>query len=99
MEKLNYHLYYKTGFGSYYVSSPGWCFSTEDNNEYINKHYHNFDDDDENIIPDWFYLPSCDGCEKYIAFTNIICSEHISHRPLVTCNYCQNVLERLAQVM
>ena len=75
------------GFGSHFVSSPGWCVSTEDYNEYIKKHCHNIDDDDEKIIPDWFYLRFCDECEKYIEFTNNKCSHHLSHRILVTCNY------------
>ena len=52
------------GFGSHYVSSPRFCFSTKDYIEYINKHYHN-NDDDEKIIPDWFYLPFSDECKKY----------------------------------
>ena len=34
-------------FGSYYVSSHRRCFSTEGYNEWINKHYHNIDDDDD----------------------------------------------------
>ena len=53
------------GFGSHHVSSSGFCFSTEDYNEWVNKHYPNNNDDDEKIIPDWFYLnlPYCDECE------------------------------------
>ena len=35
------------GFGSQYVTSPRTCFSTEDHNEWINKHYHINDDDDD----------------------------------------------------
>ena len=64
---MNYYLYIKMGFGSHYVSSQGFCFSTEDYNEWMNKHYPNSDDDDEKIIPKWFYLnlPDCDECEKY----------------------------------
>ena len=45
------------GFGSLYVSSPGFCFSTEDYNEWMNKHYpnnNNNNSDDEKKIPDWF---------------------------------------------
>ena len=38
------------GFGSHYVSSPGFCFSTEDYNDWMNDHYPNTDDDDEKII-------------------------------------------------
>ena len=34
-------------FGSYYVSFPGYCFSIEDYNEWINDHYHNTDDDEK----------------------------------------------------
>ena len=79
------------GFGSHHVSSPGFCFSTEDYNEWVNKHYPNNNDDDEKIIPDWFYLnlPYCDECEKYIKFIDGVCSSYQSHRLLVTCNYCQ----------
>ena len=77
-------------FGSHHVSSPGFCFSTEDYNEWMNKHYPN-NNVDEKIIPDWFYLnlPYCDECEKYIKFTDGVCSSYQSHRLLVTCNYCQ----------
>ena len=55
----------------------------------MNKHNNNSDDDDDKEIPEWFYLPYCDECEKRRDFTNIICSHHRSHRHLVTCNYCQ----------
>ena len=34
-------------FGSFHVSFPGWCYPTEDYNEYIDKHYHNDNDDDD----------------------------------------------------
>ena len=81
------------GFGSHYVSSPGFCFSTEDYNEWMSKHYpnNNNNDDDEKIIPDWFYLnlPYFDECKKYIEFVDGVCSNYRSHKLLVTCNYCQ----------
>ena len=81
------------GFGSHYVSSPGFCFSTEDYNEWMNKHYpnNNNNDDDEKIFPDWFYLnlPACVECEKYIEFVDSVCSNYRSHKLLVTCNHCQ----------
>ena len=79
------------GFGSHHFSSPGFCFSTEDYNEWVNIHYPNNNDDDEKIIPDWFYLnlPYCDECEKCIEFIDNKCSNYQSHRLLVTCNYCQ----------
>ena len=78
------------GFGSHHVSSPRFCFSTEDYNEWMNKHYPN-NNDDEKKIPDWFYLNLfyCDECEKYIEFVDNRCSNHRSHKLLVTCNYCQ----------
>ena len=78
------------GFGSHHVSSSGFCFSTEDYNEWVNKHYPN-NNDDEKIIPDWFHLnlPYCDECKKYIEFVDGVCSNYQSHRLLVTCNYCQ----------
>ena len=81
------------GFGSHHVSSPGFCFSTEDYNEWVNYHYPTSDNDSdvEKLIPDWFYLnlPYCDECEKYIEFVDDVCSNQQSHRLLVTCNYCQ----------
>ena len=81
------------GFGSQYVSSPRYCFSTEDYNEWINEHYNNTDDDDDEKNTIWFYLPHCDEREKYIEFVDNKCSNHSSHRLLVTCNYCQNDFE------
>ena len=84
------------GFGSHYVTPPGWCFSTEDYNEWMKRHYHNTDDDDEKIIPKWFYLPYCDDCEEYRKFTNNKCSQHRLQRILVTCNFCQNDFKTLS---
>ena len=57
------------GYGDPCISSPRMCFSTEDYNEWMNKHYPH-SKDDEKIIPDWFYLnlPYCDECQKYIEF-------------------------------
>ena len=54
----------------------------------MNEHYSN---SDEKIFPDWFYLnlPYCDECEKNIEFVDNKCSNHQSHKLLVTCNYCQ----------
>ena len=56
----------------------------------MNKRYPRSDDDDRKIIPNWFYLPYCDECEKYIEIVDNKCSNHQSHRLLVTCNYYQN---------
>ena len=80
------------GFGSHYVSSPGFCFSTEDFIEWMNKHYRKSDDDDEKIIPEWFCLnlPYCDECENYMEYVDNKSSNHRSHRLPVICNYCQN---------
>ena len=78
------------GFDSHCVSSPGFCFSTEGSNEWMNKRYPSSNDDDEKIIPKWFCLPYCDEWEKYIEFVENKCSNHRSHRLLVTCNFCQN---------
>ena len=79
------------GLGSYFVTSPRKCFSTEDYNEWLNMPYHNNDDDDvEKIIPTWFYLPYCDEYESYREFKNFICSHHRLHRILITCSCCQN---------
>ena len=55
----------------------------------MNEHYNNNDDDDEKILPKWFCLPYCDDCEKHREFVTTICSDHRSHRLLVTCNFCQ----------
>ena len=79
------------GSDSFYVTSPRMCFSTEDYNEWMNEHYKNNDDGDEKIIPDWFYLPYCDECEKHREFVNNTWSHHWCHWILVTCNFCQNV--------
>ena len=35
-------------------------------------------------------MPDCDECEKYMDFVDSNCSNHRSHRVLVTCNYCKN---------
>ena len=79
------------GFGSHFVNSLGWCFSTKYYNDWINKHCHDgSDDDDEKIVPDWFYLPYCDEIKKYMEFTKNKCSQYLSHRNLVICNYCEN---------
>ena len=83
---MNYYLYFSLGLGTYYVTSPRTCFSTEDYIEWMNEHYQKNDDGDEKITPTWFYLPYCDECENYREFTNNICSHHRSYRLLVTCN-------------
>ena len=79
------------GYGDHCISSPRYCFSTQDYNEWMNKHYPN-SDDDEKIIPKGFYLnlPYCEECEKYIEFVDNKCTNYQSHRLLLTCNYCQN---------
>ena len=81
------------GYGDHCISSPLYCISSQDYNEWINKHYPRTDNNNnvEKMIPDWFYLnlPYCDECEKYIKFVDGVCSNHQSHRLLVTCNYCQ----------
>ena len=81
------------GFGDRCISSPRYCFSTQDYNEWMNKHYPRSDNgsDVEKLIPDRFYLnlPYCDECEKYIEFVDTKCSNYQSNKLLVTCNYCQ----------
>ena len=72
------------GFGSLYLSSPGWCFSIEDYNKYINENYHNIDNDDEKYFLIGF---------NYLIVMNAKktkCFQLLSHRILVTCTYCQN---------
>ena len=61
----------------------------------IHRHYNNtdVDDDDEKIFLKWFYFSYCDECEKYLEFVDNKCSNHRSHRLLVTFNYCQNFYE------
>ena len=87
------------GLGSHYESSPRFCLSTEDYREqcemqdyYKNMRNYCTNIIEEKLIPDWFYLniPYCDECEKYIEFVDGVCSNHRSHRFLVTCNFCQN---------
>ena len=86
------------GLGSHYESSPRFCLSTEDYREqcelqdYYKKMRNNFTNIiEEKLIPDWFYLnfPYCDECKNYIEFVDGLCSNHQSHKILVTCNYCQ----------
>ena len=73
--------------------SPRYCFSSEEYKEATRDSYSSIYNDiiEEKLIPDWFYLnlPYCDECEKYIEFVDNKCSNHQSHRLLVTCNYCQ----------
>ena len=84
------------GYNSHHVSSTGRCFSTEDYNEWVNKHYHNTDDEDEEkTYPKGLYIPYCDECGKK-ELTNNICSEHLSRRHLVSCNFCQNNFRTLS---
>ena len=74
--------------------SPRYCFSSEEYKEATRDSYSSKYNDiiEEKLIPDWFYLnlPYCDECKKNIEFVDGICSNHQSHRLLVTCNYCQN---------
>ena len=87
------------GLGSHYESSPRFCLSTEDYREqcelqdsYKNMRNYCTNIIEEKLILDWFYLTltNCDECENYIEFVDNKCSNHRSHRLLVTCNYCQN---------
>ena len=71
------------GLGSHYVTSPSYCFSTEDYKDWVNKHYPN---SDEKINSKRFF---CNECKKYLEFVDNNCSNYRSHRLLVTCNYCQ----------
>ena len=81
------------GYGNHCISTPLYCISSQDYNEWEKYHYPRSDnsDDFEKLIPHWFYLnlPYCDECEKYIKFVDNRCSNYQSHRLLVTCNYCQ----------
>ena len=55
------------GYGNHCISCPRYYFSTQYYKEWMNNHYHNTDNgDDEKIIPKWFYLnlPYCEECEK-----------------------------------
>ena len=67
-------------YGNHCISSPSCCFSTKDFNEWMNNHYLNTDNsDDEKGIPKWFYLnfPYCGECEKYIEFVD---NKYANHR-------------------
>ena len=45
------------GYGNHCISSPRYCFSTQDSNEWMNNLYHNTnDDDDEKIFPKFALL-------------------------------------------
>ena len=74
--------------------SPRYCFSSEEYKEATRDSYSSKYNDiiEEKLIPDWFYLnlSYCEECEKYIEFVDNKCSHHRSHRPSITCNYCQN---------
>ena len=78
------------GYGRYCVTSPRMGFSTEDYKEWVSDHYHDSGFGNEKIIPKSFCLPYCDECEKYREFVDNICSNHRSHRTVITCNVCQN---------
>ena len=82
------------GLGSYYVTSPRMCFSTEDYNEWMNEHYNNNIDDDEKILPEWFYLLYCDEYAKYIEFVDDRCSNYRSLR-LFVVTIVKTTLKRL----
>ena len=68
--------------------SPRCRFSTEENNERQN--YHPFTIEEE-TIPDWFYLPYCDGCKTYREFWKNACSYQLSHKVSLSCVICENV--------
>ena len=87
------------GLGTHYESSPRFCLSIEDYREQceLQNYYKNLGNNftniiEEKLIPYWFYLNLhyCDECEKYVEFVDNKCSNHRSHRLLLTCNYCQN---------
>ena len=74
--------------------SPRYCFSSEEYKEATRDSYSSKYNDiiEKKLIPDWFYLnlPYCNESKKYIEFVENKCSNHQSHRLLLTCNYCQN---------
>ena len=43
------------GSGNHCISSPRYCFSTQDYKEWMNNHYHNTNVDDEKIFPKCFF--------------------------------------------
>ena len=73
--------------------SPRYCFSSEEYKEAKRDSYCSKYNDiiEKKLIPDWFYLnlPYCDECKKYVEFVDSRCSNHRSHRLLVTCKHCQ----------
>ena len=70
--------------------SPRYCFSTEDYRDAMHDFYSSNNIIEEEITPDWFYLPYCDEGEKYREFIDNKCSHHRIHRLLIRCNCCQN---------
>ena len=78
-------------FDNQYVTTPGWYFSTEDYNEWLNKHYHEDIDDNEKLNLDWFYLPYCDVCKIYWEFRNKVCSNQPSHIVSLSYVICEKV--------
>ena len=92
--KLNSYLDIYMAFGSHYLTSHGQCCSTQEYNDNTNNYYLNiFDDDYEKYFLFGFFLPYCDECNKYMEFTNNVCSQHLSHRFLVTFIFYQNDFE------
>ena len=85
------------GYGNNCIIFPRYCFSTQDYIEWLNDNYHNTDDDDEKIIPKWFYLHLlfCDDCKKHIEFVDNKCSNYRSRRLLVQCRYCQKDFKQI----
>ena len=78
--------------------SPRYCFLSEEYKEAIRDSYSSKYNDiiEEKLIPDWFYLNLlyCEKCKKYIEFVDAVCSNHRSHRILVTCNFCQKAFKK-----
>ena len=62
--------------------SPRYCFSSEEYKEATRDSYSSKYNDiiEEKLIPE---------CKKFIEFVDGVCSNHQSHRFLITCNYCQ----------
>ena len=75
------------GFGTDSLTSPRWCFLTEDCIEYTNNCYH--DIDGEKPIPDWFFYLIV-MITKFIESLQITC---VLIKSYIKSHYHANIVE------
>ena len=76
------------GFSSHCVTSPWWCYSTEDYNERQN----NFTNIvEERLNPERFQWTYCVDCEEYKDYAKIVCPYQPTHNVSLSCDDCGNV--------